>query len=256
MIAMSRFVSPTNLLHACRILAAALLVVISGTALGMEPTVVTSLLPPFTFPDKPERPGFYVEVAKAAFEKAGLPFSVEFQPWARAQANTLARPGLFILGLAHTPERDQKFKFAAEVAAHDICFISLKPHAPINSLEEARNAGPITVRKGTVFEALLRDAGLTNIELSQTDAQSARQLSKGHLQAWLIYDQAATFTWHVIDADPADLVIGAPIHRESVYLAASKDTPDEMIRKVHDAVQTVRADGTYDRIYAKYFGGR
>ncbi|HMA51658.1 MAG TPA: hypothetical protein VKP60_17990, partial [Magnetospirillaceae bacterium] len=109
-------------------MALALLAAVAFPALSAETTVVTSLLPPFTSPETPERPGFYVEVAKAAFEKAGLPFSVEFQPWARAQANTLATPGLFILGLAHTPERDKKFKFAAEIIAHNICFISMKPN--------------------------------------------------------------------------------------------------------------------------------
>jgi polar amino acid transport system substrate-binding protein len=244
----------TYLLHASRPLVTALLMAVSLPALSMETTVVTSLLPPFTSPDTPERPGLYVEVAKAAFERAGLPFSIEFQPWARAQANTLATPGLFILGLAHTPERDGKFKFAAEIASHNICFISLKPHASINSFDQARNSGAITVRSGTVFEALLRNAGLANIDLSQTDEQNARKLSNGRVQTWLTYDLAATSTWRSINGDPTDLVIGTPIQREAIFLAAAKETSDETIKKLHDAVQSLHADGTYDRIYQKYFG--
>ncbi len=237
-----------------RMLAAATLLALSLPGLSADVTVVTSFLPPFTSPDTPERPGFYVEVAKAAFEKAGLPFSVEFQPWARAQATTLATPGLFILGLAHTPERDKKFKFAAEIASHDICFVSMKPHAPINSAREARGAGAVTVRAGSVFESMARNIGLTNLDLGQTDEQSARQLSRGHLQAWLVYDQAAIYTWRVINADPKDLVIGAPIQHEGVFLATSRETSDETIKKLHDAVESLHADGTYDRIREKYFG--
>ncbi len=252
--AMSYLALPTHLFRACRPLATALLMVASLPALSTEATVVTSSLPPFTFPESPERPGFYVEVAKAAFEKAGLPFAIEFQPWARAQANTLSTPGLFILGLAHTPERDRNYKFAAEIISHNICFISLKPHAAINAFDQARNLKGITVRAGTVFEALLRNSGLANIDLSQTDEQNARKLSKGHVQAWLTYDLAATFTWRAIDADPGDLVIGATLQRESVFLATAKETPDETIKSVHDAVQALHADGTYDRIYEKYFG--
>jgi len=141
---MNQVAALTYLFSASRPLATALLMAFSLPALSMETTVVTSLLPPFTSPDTPERPGFYVEVAKAAFERAGLSFSIEFQPWARAQANTLATPGLFILGLAHTPE--------------------------------------------------------------------------------------------------------------GIFLAAAKETPDETIKKLHDAVQALHADGTYDRIYGKYFG--
>lgn len=239
---------------AFRPLAAALAMIAALPALGAEPAVVTSLLPPFTSPDTPARPGFYVEVAKAAFEKAGLPFSIEFQPWARAQANTLATPGLFILGLAHTPERDRKFKFAAEIASHDICFVSLKPHAAVDSFDEARGLTTVAVRAGTVFETTARNAGLANIELGQTDIQSARQLSRGHVQAWLIYDQAAIYAWREIGAERGDLVIGAPVRREGVFLAASKDTPDDLIRKLHDSVEALHADGTYDRLYRKYFG--
>ena len=55
--------------------------------------------------------GIATDKVRAAFERAGLPYTIELLPWKRAYAAAYQRPDACVYSTARTPERDPLFKW-------------------------------------------------------------------------------------------------------------------------------------------------
>lgn len=225
-----------------------------SSAAEAEIHMVAADLPPFSMSDSADKPGFVVELAQAAFERARIPFNLEFMPWARAQNAAKTEPDTVILCLTRTPDRENDYKWVVEVLKPKLVFVSAKPTAPVNSFDEARSLAHITVRASTNFEEMLRQKGILNIETVQKEEQNAQKLEVQHADAWLSYDLRARWVWRNMGADPAKLVIGKSMAEDSLQIGASKNMSDDTAVKISAAVEALRQDGTYRTIYTKYFG--
>lgn len=235
-------------------LALGLLALLSSSAAGAEIRIVTANLPPFSIDEHPDKPGFVVELAEAAFKRAGMPYQLDFLPWARAQENAKTEPGTFILGLARTPEREASYKWVAEVLQPKLVFVSVKPAAAVDDLAAARKLANITVRASTPFDNLLKTEQMTNFSAVQSEEANAERLRTKQADAWLTYDFRAIFVWDAMGGDADQLVYGKPLSREHLEIAANPKTDDAAIGKIVAALAALRADGTYDTIYRRYFG--
>ena len=225
-----------------------------ASAARADTHVVTADLPPFSIADHPDRPGFVVELAEAAFKRAGLPYRLEFLPWTRAQAVAKTEPDTIILGLTRTPDREADYQWVAEVLQPKVVFIAVQPGKPIDDIAAAKALPHITVRASTPFETLLKNENFTNVEAVQAEDINAKKLQAQRADAWLTYDLRGVFVWREIGGNPAQLVVGKPLSEEHLDIAASKQTKDETTSKIAAAVAALRSDGTWDALHKKYFG--
>jgi polar amino acid transport system substrate-binding protein len=231
------------------------IVLTSGTVAAQSPfQMVTADLPPFEIERSATLPGFNVELARGMFERAGLSFTLRFLPWARAQSEAMQNPQTVIIGLARTSGREAQFKWIAELEVSKIVFFTVKPAPPVKTLLEAKSLKEITVRANTPFQSILNENGVEKVSVVQGEHQNVIKLQSRRVDAWLTYELRGIFTWTAAGFDPADLVIGPPISEEKVFLAGSLNFPDEIAAKLRTALADIRADGSYDRIFGRYFG--
>lgn len=216
--------------------------------------VYVSDLPPYSMPHDPKRPGFNIELVREAMMRAGIGYRLEPRPWGRAQQETRFTPASLIVGLTPTPERGPHYAWIAPLLNVDILFVSRRPQRGFDSLDQARLARAITVRAETAFETILRNAGFGNVGTVQSEESNARKLYAGRADAWLTSNLRGLYVWTTLGFPVGELVYGKPIASEPLYLAAHTDFPHELADRIRAAMASVRRDGTYDRLFRRYFG--
>jgi polar amino acid transport system substrate-binding protein len=233
---------------------------LATTAVRAEPVkLLVGDLPPFSIAPEGVKPGdasgFTADVMRAALDKAGIAYEFVPMSWPRAQAMAKSDAGYAIIGLTRIPAREPDYQWVAELLKPQMMFLAIKPHDAVDSLEAAKALKGITVRANTPFQEVLKAAGVDGVEAVQTEEQNARKLAGGRAEAWLTYDLRGLWVWKQVGEDPAKLVLGKPLSTEAIYLAANKGFDAAIAAKLAAAAAATRADGSYQAIYARYFGG-
>jgi ABC-type amino acid transport substrate-binding protein len=202
--------------------------------------------------NSPQEPGFGYEVATEMAKRAGYKLIIEFMPWPRAQSVAKETPGTLVVGMARSPERAPNYSWLVQLYAPKVVFATTK--TPVDSMEQAKSLGSVTVVPVSPQEKDLRDAGITKLELIENPQLSAKMLESGRVDAWLTHDLRAAYIWKKLGFASNLLVLGKPMRTEQIFLAGHKDISPELGAKLQAGMDSLVGDGTYDRLYRKYFG--
>lgn len=212
--------------------------------------ITADTLSPFTRSADAELPGFSVEYVRAIAAEAGVELEIEYMPWKRAQAVVAEEPDLLLFGATRNAAREEKYDWAVNLITAERVFLTVGD--PINSIDEARNLGLIAAR--SVYLRALEKEGLTNAEEGET-VGNMKKLKAGRVDAVFTIAPRAVFNWvQELGYDPADLTVGEAVASGDIWLAASKGYDRAIMRRLEAANQTLRANGTYEQLYRKYFG--
>lgn len=210
--------------------------------------LLTADLSPFSIKDK-KRPGFMVEIAQAIEECLGRKADVQFLPWPRAQRQALTRANKVIFPVTRISARETRYSWLIDVVPMELVFITKTGHKL--SLDEARKLRWISVQQDTPFDHFLRENGFRNLSPSPLAAKNhVKLLASGRVDAW--------FTARVLayeglkDYHPDYFTMSDPVVRYQVYIAASKDFPEDLKQQYRSVYADLQADGTIDRILQKY----
>jgi polar amino acid transport system substrate-binding protein len=211
---------------------------------------VTAEFPPLTRANTPDAPGLIVEQVQEAAKRAGVELRTEFLPWKRAQDEALSNNDVIIAPFAKTPEREPKYQWISLIFKSPYGFISLKPPA-VDSFADALKLDSVGVSAGTNYEEMLRQNGFGGkIQPSNTE-NNARKIVAGRIDAW--YDgfiYAADVYKKIGESTP--LLYGKPIGFADNYIASSPQFPKPLADKLNAAITSMREDGTFAKLQAKY----
>jgi polar amino acid transport system substrate-binding protein len=213
-------------------------------------TVVAAEFPPLTSNAGGQPGGVVLEVVREASRRAGIAVEFSFLPWQRAQLETQARNDVLIIPFTRTPSREAHYQWVAPVLEFHTVMVTLAN--PPSSIEEARKLVVGYVR-GTSFKDEVEQAGFPYFEESNDDATNARKLKLGRIGAWITTDLMAHGVYRQAGFDPADLKYGPNLGPVKVsWVAASRDFPKEIAKKLASAIDRMRADGSYQAIVKRY----
>lgn len=213
-------------------------------------TVVAAEFPPLTTGAGGRPGGIVLDALREAGKRAGIPLRFAFLPWERAKREVLLNPHELIIPFTRTPDREPLYQWVAPVVGFDTVLITLDD--PPASIAEARKLVVGYVR-GTSFRDEAREAGFTRIEESTDDATNARKLKRGHIQAWITTDLMAGAVYRQAGFDPKELRYGLKLGQTKIsYVAASPAFPKETARKISDAIEQMKADGSLQAIVKRY----
>jgi ABC-type amino acid transport substrate-binding protein len=98
-----------------------------------------------------------------------------------------------------------------------------------------------------------KQAGLPYVEESNDDLTNARKLKLGRIGAWITTDLMARGVYREAGFDPAELKYGPDLGPVKIsYVAASRDFPKEIANRIANAINQMRADGSYQAIVKRY----
>jgi len=210
--------------------------------------LLTADLSPFSIKDK-QRPGFMVEIVRAIEQRLGRKADIRFLPWPRAQRRALTHPNKVIFPVTRISARETRYSWLIDVVPMELVFVTKNGHKL--SLDEARKLRWISVQQDTPFDHFLRENGFRNLTPSPLGAKNhVKRLASGRVDAW--------FTARVLAYEglkgyhPDYFTMSDPVVRYQVYIAASKDFPEDLKQRYRLVYAALKADGTIDKILHKY----
>lgn len=233
----------------------------SGSS-GSQPTATPKVLrvgsettfPPFEFVDNNNKfVGFDIDIADALAKKMG--YKMEFKSMGFDALIPALRSGdidMIAAGLNATPER------AKVVAFSDVYFneggytvIVKKTNTDITGFDTL-NGKTIGAQIGTVPADMAKAVPGSTVKEIDSNAQLFNELNAGTIDA-IIIDRAVGMYYLKQGADKDMKIVGEPTKSTGTVLAFRKDDK-ELVDKANQALKEMRADGTYQKIYDKWFG--
>ncbi len=216
---------------------------------GELPPYAFHVLPP-TVAEGGEPQGLVYEVVREAARRIGHPTVVESMPWPRAQELALTQPNIGILALTRSPEREERHAWVFNVITDDLVLVG-GAGVDVSAPERVRDR-PTGVLLRSGAEALLRGQGFTRIQPALEEWINAQRLKDRLIDAWLAPRLMALHAYREVGGDVGTLNIGQVVRRSEIWFAASRGLPEAEVARWQRGFEELRADGTYDRILARY----
>ncbi len=220
-----------------------------------EISIVTEDFPPYSYLEDGRITGVSAEVVRAVLKEAGTDAEIKTYPWARAYRSALNEKNVLIYSIGRTKERENLFKWVGIVAPCDIYLFKLKERKEIkaDSLDTAKHYVLGILRQDMCLD-YLKSKGFDNITVSDTDEDSIKILVRKRVDLIPFAELSFVFSVGKLGYDPSDFekVCFIKDLSEGLYMAFSKETPDILVERFKNALDKVKADGTYNRIMNAY----
>jgi len=221
--------------------------------------VVTELSPPHQTIKDGKVDGVSTQIVIATLKQAGLDSLIEVYPWARSYYIATSVPNVLIYNMARTPERENEFHWIGPVANYRLGLVRLTQRADLspNHIKDLGSA-VIAVQRGDFSTLYLQQQGLKigkELQLSADILESWRLLIKGKVD-YVVDDEAALALMEKQLSQPEGItrfVLAIPQLEQKTYLAASKTTDPELVRKLQQAHLEVQKTPLYQNVMAGRF---
>ncbi len=239
-----------------------------STAHANELTIIADNYPPFCYEENGVVTGFDVELLENIIRDSGVKQvgKVLIYPWSRAYKAIQKEPNILIVNMARMESRDTLFKWVGPTSPREIWLFKLKSRKDIkiNSLEDAKKYRVGSMLDSASTEELIRSGFQKgkNLDLVFDENLNLLKLIKGRVDLitfhkfempWrlkrLIQSSDTRITALTIhDVEPAYLLSG----NYQYYFALSRQIPDSIVMRLQNALDTLKKDGRYNRIWKKY----
>lgn len=250
-----------------RLLSSTLLSTLLGLAAmaaahAAELRLLAAELPPYTYQVPPasvsEQPGpgrgvIHALVAELA-RRVGHSGRIEYMPWYRAQEIAQSEANVAILALTRTPERETRYRWLLKLLSDDLVLVGT-PGVDVSDLARVRDR-PVGVLRRSGAEALLRGLGFARLSPQSEEWMNAKGLKEGRIDAWLAPRLMVIHAVREVRGRLDGLRFGQTVRPSDLYLAASRDLPDDQAQRWQAAFESMRADGSYDRIVRRSLAAR
>lgn len=198
--------------------------------------------------------GFDIDIIKAVAEKAGLKIKIVNTPWEGffSQLDSGDRD-ILISAITINEERKKTMDFS-EPYFEAVQLIAAPINSKLTKFEELKNL-KIGVQTGTTGdEVASRLAGKSNPNIKRFEGTplALQELSSGGVDA-VIADNGVINNFLANNTKTFKIISDTSFSKENYGIAVKKGNKD-LLKKINDALSTIKADGTYDRIYKTYFG--
>jgi len=194
-----------------------------------------------------------VELLRALGARAEVNFTIEVVPWRRAQRLVgRFRRKAMIIPLTRIKKRESSYDWVVPLLSDPVTLVGRDPELAEMTFEEARD-WLVAAQAESSHADLLSRAGFQRVETVFGEAQAARLLQQGRIDAWFTPMLVAKAVYARIGGDAQSLVAGPTRQTPPFYLAAGKGRfSEELCARLRTAFVELRIDGTYDRIVGAY----
>jgi polar amino acid transport system substrate-binding protein len=123
--------------------------------------------------------------------------------------------------------------------------------ANIMSVNDLSSGSIVGVKRGTTGDDFASTLESVTIVRFDESTQTLDALVDGAVDAAIV--DIAVITDYIKESQGQVKLVGGPVTEEEYGIAVNKDRPD-VLEMLNTALEQIRADGTYDAIFAKWFG--
>ncbi|HBF30757.1 MAG TPA: ABC transporter substrate-binding protein [Rhizobium sp.] len=204
--------------------------------------------PPYNFTENGIYKGVGYDQVMMIMKDIGIEYTVELMPWARAYAMAQSDSMTCVFTTAHTPERDQQFKWV-EPLGHDRNIMTSKADANIHvtNIEQARNYR-VGTQRDDYTQVFLEKNGFQKIDLAASLDLTLKKLESGRIDLVPISEK---FFYDLV-AEGHPLAEQFILTEQTFALACNKSVPDTLITKMQASLDKLIADGRQKAIFKQY----
>ncbi len=205
--------------------------------------------------EKGEIVGFDIDIVKAVAQKAGLEVKFVNTPW-EGIFNALKQGDrdLLVSSITITDERKQTMDFTAPYFdAHQL--IAVRADSKVTRFDDLKTL-KVGVQTGTTGdEAISKLQGKTsaNIKRFEGTPLALSELETGGIDA-VVADNGVVVNYVKNNAGNKFRTVNDAAFTPEQYGIAVKKGNAELLARLNQGLAAIRADGSYDRIYAQYLG--
>ncbi|WP_413064509.1 ABC transporter substrate-binding protein [Siminovitchia sp. 179-K 8D1 HS] len=211
----------------------------------------SGLYPPFNYTDNNKLVGFDVEIGTAIAEEMGMNPKPVTNPWQTIIAALQADKFDAIIGsMAITDERLKEVHFTDPYYESGAQIFVSEDNDSIKSADDLKDK-TIGVVVSSTFEENAKEY-TDDVKTYDSDVTALQDLLvKGRLDA-VITDQLVGM--YAVNQNNLKIKqVGEPIYLDQMGIAIKKDD-EGLLKKVNEALKTIKENGTYGKISEKYFG--
>lgn len=213
---------------------------------------------PFEFQnEKGEIVGFDIDVVKAIAQKGGFEVKFVNTPW-EGIFNTLQQGDrdFLVSSITITDERKQTMDFSDPYFdAHQL--IAVRDNSKVAKFEDLKKL-KVGVQTGTTGDEVvtqLLGKNSTNVKRFESTPLALQELQAGGVDA-VVADNGVIENYVANNTGANFKTVNDPAFTPEQYGLAVRKGNTELLEKLNQGLAAIKADGTYDQIYAKHFGGK
>lgn len=231
--------------------------VASAPAAGKAYVVATdATYAPFEFLDNGQVVGFSRDILDAVAAKEGIKFDYANTPW-EGIFSTLNKGDSDIVSssVTITPERRTSMDFSDPYFEASQLIVVGEKGEGVNNFDDLK-ARPVSVQTGTTGDLVvqkLQGADSSNIKRFENMPLALKELLAGGVDA-SVGDNGVVQNFVTNNPDAKLRTIADPAFETEYYgFAVRKDRNDDLLSKLNAGIAAIKADGTYQKIYEKWF---
>jgi polar amino acid transport system substrate-binding protein len=215
--------------------------------------MITEEYPPVTFMMDGKVAGFVTDMVREISGRQRIPDNIRLTSWKNGYEMAVINPNVALFSTERTKEREKLFQWVGPVGKNSAIFYAKKGSGiRINSLDEARKVAAIATTANWFTEQDLKGKGFTNLVSAPLPTNNVRQLMQGEAQLSVFTDITVAEIVKNAGYRMDDLEPVFTLSNTYFYIAMSLGTPLEEVSKWQSALDGLKADGAFEKIYRSY----
>ncbi|RPI79187.1 MAG: amino acid ABC transporter substrate-binding protein [Desulfobacteraceae bacterium] len=197
--------------------------------------------------------GLSTEMVQEILKRVGHADTIQVLPWARAVDTLDKKENTAVYSMMRTPKRETLYKWVGPLAElKEVMFAKKGSGLKITSLDDAKKVKSIGVSRESASHQFLTQNGFTNADADGEATGQAKKLMIGRINLWFTAELSGYLIAKDAGVDTAQMEVAYEVNKMVLYMAFNKNTSDEIVKKWQKALDDMKADGTYNKILAKY----
>jgi len=216
--------------------------------------ILTADNPPLNFSTDGEITGLATEVVRELIKRTDTHSDIEMTTWPDGYRELSDHANVALFSTVMTAERKELFHWVGPLATVDTNLYALQGSGlEIANLDQARKAGKIATVSKFYSEQMIAAENFTNTVSYPDRATSLRQLLDGKVQLVAASNTEMPAALKNAGASADDVKSAFTLSTDLVYIAFSKGTSRALVDRWQNALDAMKRDGTFARIYAQWF---
>jgi len=199
--------------------------------------------------------GFMLQIVKEMARVLKQDVPVQFMDWPVAQKTVREGRDGIIFPFTRTPAREANYGWLLKFWDVDDKFFVRAGQPAVDSYDAAAKQPSVGVIGGSAEDGQLKAANVPNVRLYANALAVANAVASGEVAAGYGPIIEMKYSW-LSQKLPGTALFGHTVFVGAHWVATSKNSPDVNPEDWRQAFEVVQQDGTFDRLYAVYFGSK
>ncbi len=212
---------------------------------------------PLNFTENGKVTGFSTEVVQEIQKRLGTNEPIQVVPWARGFQATREEADTMLYSTMRIEEREAFFKWVGPLTIVKTSFYGKKGgNIKLTNLNEAKLVQSIGVPRAFYSQQFLMDEGFKNLDVADNPSLMLKKFLEGRNPVFVSHEFTLPSLLTKEGVPEGEVVPLFTFMEKGHYLAFSQKTSDEVVQKWQKALDDMKRDGTFAKIFNKWLPGK